>query len=713
MAMRWTSSERFQLRKSELATSAKHWSTSAESPSHFGCLTPSTFVRSAPTSLNELNFRMRSFRMPIPSSRDFSASTLCLTALLTMCITRTTTTSVVAGPSARNSVNSRVDYHLRKHSLYLSGGINKGNIENPSAWGPDNPFYSIPSFIGRFVNDQNPYFSAGDTISFSPTLLVDVRYGLNRINTNNEAGGSGDFDYDQFGIPRSIQAISAAPGVPPVYEFGTLSNSFSLNKRERQTNHNFTVSTTKVSGRWTFKFGTEYRAYLSNYTDPEESFMFRTQGNLTQQFTSANGSPAGGAVTAEVAGNPDASLLTGAGYIYVAPGRSPKPALLQRYVALYSQNDWRATPKLTVNLGLRWDLQPGPTERFNRLSAFDFSQRNPFGTAGAYAFAGTSGYGRNYWDTRYKDFGPRVGLAYAVNDNLVVRAGYGITYLPTNTGYFATPGMYGMGLFSESTDFDLLGPNPAGVVVGSFDQVTRVVTPTGANPGAPSIYGVDAGGNWRFDKLDYRNGMVQQWNLFVERKVGSWLLSSGYAASKGDHLPFARVPLNSLQLVSPSLLDSWRAGYIASNGRNNSATAQVPNPFQPATGPLIPFSGNPGRATISQAEAAFAYPHFGGIQLQRSIGFSNYHAFQVGANRAFTNGLLVNAHYTWSKALDFTQTEAGTAFATTGGYIVGDIDLQDLKRNKKLSFTDVPHRFVASYVYELPLGPGKRFALTN
>ena len=97
---------------------------------------------------------------------------------------------------------------------------------------------------------------------------------------------------------------------------------------------------------------------------------------------------------------------------WVRPGENVTPAFAQKYLALYSQNDWRATQKLTVNLGLRWDLQPGPTERYNRFSSYDFTQMNPFGTLGGIAFPGTNGYSRNLWDTEYHDFGPRLGAAY-------------------------------------------------------------------------------------------------------------------------------------------------------------------------------------------------------------------------------------------------------------------------------------------------------------
>ena len=112
----------------------------------------------------------------------------------------------------KNSVNSRLDYRWGKHSLYGTGGLTKGLIDNPSSWGPDNPFNSRNEFIGRFVTDQNPYGAIGDTFVISPTLVMDVRYGINRIQTNSEAEIFRNFDYDQFGIPKDILAINALPG---------------------------------------------------------------------------------------------------------------------------------------------------------------------------------------------------------------------------------------------------------------------------------------------------------------------------------------------------------------------------------------------------------------------------------------------------------------------------------------------------------------------
>jgi hypothetical protein len=616
----------------------------------------------------------------------------------------------------RDSLNSRLDYRWRNHSLYGTGGFTHGSILSPNSWGPDNPFQSRNEFIGATVTDRNPYGAIGDTVVLSPTLVLDVRYGINRINANNEAQVFPDFDYGSFGIPAAIQAINAVPGAPlefsPGNNLSALNQTNSLHKRERQTNHHLVGSLNKSVGRWNLKVGSEYRVYLSNYTDAEESVQIMTNAGYTRESINASGGGVG-TVTAEQAGWSPASFLLGAGNLYVAPGRGTKPALAQKYFAVYSQNDWRATSKLTLNLGLRYELQFAPTERYDRLSSFEFSGSNPYGGPGAFAFMGTNGVSRHLWETQHGNFGPRAGLAFRVTNSLVIRAGYGVTYLPTNTGYFDGPFAYGQDTFAAFTNSNVYGPSPDGRLAGRYYDVNTVVSPTGADAASPRLYGGTPGP--RFNRLDYKNGMVQQWNLFLQKQVaGTWLISTGYTASRGTHLPFARLPVNSLQHIPDSLLQSWRSSWIAASGRNNPATEQVPNPLQPSGGPLIPFNGSQGNATMARQDTLMQSPLFGGLQMQQSFGYSNYHALQLQAARQYANGLQFNAHYTWSKSLDMTQTEAQTnGFADTGGYQGGLFDLRNYRNNYKVSLTDIPHRFVASWVYELPFGAGKRWASRN
>jgi hypothetical protein len=192
-------------------------------------------------------------------------------------------------------------------------------------------------------------------------------------------------------------------------------------KLEVQSNHSFAGSLTKVRGRWTHKAGTEYRNLLSHYADPEQASVAipsptaHTGGNFNFEYVTANGSVAQQTRINAQRGVSGAALLLGAGLWTIRPGANVLPHFSQKYFAVYSQNDWRPTPNLTLNLGLRWELQPGPTERENRMSAWDFTKANPFGTQGAVAFPGVDGYSRNLWDTEYDNWGraaPRVPVEH-------------------------------------------------------------------------------------------------------------------------------------------------------------------------------------------------------------------------------------------------------------------------------------------------------------
>jgi hypothetical protein len=618
----------------------------------------------------------------------------------------------------RNSVNTRFDWKVTQAwSLYWTGGINRGTIITPRSWSDDNPFYGRGPFIGNQNGDDNPYASLGNTIVLNPSTIVDFRAGLNRINTRNQIDTFEDFDYSRFGIEPELTAVNPVPGAPPEFQPGgnlsPLSQTGSLHKVERQTNWNLVGSLTKIVSRWNLKFGAEYRNYLSNYIDAENSFSVISSRDHTRRLVRADGVGIGAVEPQE--GYQPASILAGAGFLRMPGGRGVRPAFAQKYFALYSQNDWRATGKLTLNLGLRWEVQPGPTDRFNRISAFDSDGTNPFGGEGGWHFAGAGQYPRNAYQTNWRDFGPRVGFAYRLGNQLVVRGGYGITYVPTNTGYFDGPFTYGMDSFDTYLSENVFGANPNGIPAGPFNslnQVNRIIRGTGSDPNPPNIYGVSS---FRFPFRGYRNGRTQQMNLFVERRVGNdWLVSAGWTRSKGDHLAFARLPVNDIQQLPESLLEDWRTTYIARNGTGHPGTDRVPNPLQPDPSNLIPLQRDWGNATVPLVQTLLPYPLFNGVQLQTSRGFSDYHALQVRVQRNLSAGLQLNTHYTWSKSMDATQSEAMTnGFADTGGYVGAGLDLRHFGQNRKLSLTDVPHRFVASYVYELPFGRGKPWNPAN
>ena len=615
----------------------------------------------------------------------------------------------------RHSNNNRVDWRAGKHSIYASGGISYATITTPRPFG-ETPFNGAAGIR----SDDNPYFQIGDSIVLSRSVVVDLRYGLSHIDTKAFTGDKEGFtEFDAFGVPANLQPLMAFPEAAPVVNpngfnggNGGGSNWTALSagtfgtKLEVQSNHSFAGSLTKVRGRWTHKAGTEYRNLLSHYADPEQASVAipsptaHTGGNFNFEYVTANGSVAQQTRINAQRGVNGAALLLGAGLWTIRPGANVLPHFSQKYFAVYSQNDWRPTPNLTLNLGLRWELQPGPTERENRMSAWDFTKANPFGTQGAVAFPGVDGYSRNLWDTEYDNWGPRIGAAYSVDPKTVVRGGFGITYLPSNTGYFSGPTDYGSPNFSGGVSQIPYGTNPRGVVAGRFSDPSPIVNAVGGDPAAPQVYGI---GESRFTR-QFENGRSTQWNVFVERSIGAdWTASAGYTASLSRHLLNRSFPIQNLQSIDPAVLASWRDQYIASNGTINPATQLVPNPFQPATGPLLPFAGVLGAATITRQTTLFPYPLLVPGIVNSSDAQADYHALLLRVSRRLSRGLMLDATYTWSKNLEDTNTGIEDGQGFNAGGTATNWDINNRENNRMLGLSDVPHRLVALFLYEVPL----------
>ena len=624
----------------------------------------------------------------------------------------------------RHSLNDRIDYKRDAHSIYGSGGISYATVTTPRAFGTKG-FNDAPAL----TQDKNPYGQIGDTWVISPTLILDARFGFNRINTETFSGNKSGFtDYAGFGVPANIMPLFAISGAAPIVapnglsggsgggsNWAALSDGTFGNKHERQSSFNANSSITKIHGRWTHKAGVEFRNLLSNYQDLEEasaqipSTFFQSGGNFNFQYVTASGGVASQNTSNNQLGVNGAALLLGAGLWWIRPGANVQPAFSQKYFAAYSQNDWKITNRLTLNLGLRWDLQPGPTERYNRMSGVDLTAKNDFGSQGAIAFPNVGGYSRNLWNTEYTDFGPRLGAAWQANSATVIRGGYGISYLPTNTGYFSGPTDYGTSQFSSGTQQLPYGTNPIGVPAGRFSDPVPLAIAAGANPMAPINYGISEA---KFDRF-LRNGRAQQWNIFVERTFAkSWLTSVGYSASHSDRLENRQFAIDSIQQIPADTLAAWKAQYIASNGVTNPSNVQVPNPFQPKTGPLLGFTGILGGATIPQVNTLYPYPLLAGAGVNQSRAWANYNSLQARLSHAFAAGLHLDMNYTWSKSSDNTDTVEDNQGFNAGG-TAGNLDVTNLKNNYHLGFNDIPHRFVTTFLYQLPFGEGKQLDVHN
>ena len=625
----------------------------------------------------------------------------------------------------RNTGQGRVDYKLsNRQSIYLTGGITNGSVNVPNFLGPNNPFYPDITW-GQTITDDNPYAAIGDTVIFSPTLVLDVRYGINRQQSvEGYAAKSGTFNGAGYDVPANIQALAQDPTSPfdfcPDFHYECLNYTVGQHINEHQTNHSLEGSITKIKNKFTFKFGSEYRVGLLNTANPvHENFEignYYGDQNYTSQYVDANGNGVGSYNTTNVQnGYQGAQWLMGAGTLTASS--SVESALAMKYGAFYEQTVWQATPRLTLNFGLRWELQPGPTERYNQQAAFDVQGKNPFGGPGSYVFSGTNGYGRNLYQTHYNDYGPRIGAAYNINPKAVIRGGFGIAYLPTNSGFgFSSQNNTAFTTHNVNNSSAVFGPNPQGVLIGTFHspQTAIVVPELGSNINNPLQYG---GSNSYLQ--DYRNtydGRLLQWNAILEESLTpTTVFSLGYSASRGDRLPFSNVPINGggangtgatppgFQTIDPGVLSGWRQQYIASNGTNPAFT-QVSNPYYGKG-----FQGGPLSGVTTPAwRLHVPYPVFPDLNLLEQHAHSNYQSMIVDLRHTYSKGFELDANYVWSKEIDDTQNigQSNDAFNNAGeqntGYLL-NINGNGYE-NRHVGFNDVPNRVVITGLVESPFG---------
>ncbi len=327
------------------------------------------------------------------------------------------------------------------------------------------------------------------------------------------------------------------------------------------------------------------------------------------------------------------------------------------YYAGFIQDDWKATPNFTLNIGLRWETNTPRIDVNNRQNSFDTAAINPVSaTPGVVTFAGLNGLGAKVYRSDYNNFGPRFGFAWRPRQdrNLVVRGGYGIYYGPAVPGSnTASAGFQTGGDFSSPDS----GVTPAFQVSDGFPTTTATtldasygaVVPGKAVKFAPTYIGQDRS-----------LGYSQQWNFNVQHELpGNLAVELSYLGNVGHKLPGQNTNINQIR---PELLVA--------------GASQKSRPF----------------------------PQFGNVTLLTPLwGNSNYHGLNVKAEKRFSHGLNFLANYTWSKFIDdiASSFEVG---AVQGAYQ----DFYNRGSDRSLSGNDVRHRLVISSVYELPWGKGRR-----
>ncbi len=605
----------------------------------------------------------------------------------------------------------KIDHRFSDNSL-LSGKYSqeKGNSHGFNCYGNEaDPCTAGPGDFTRHL------FALNETYTFSPTVVMNISYGFTR-GFDFQHGIQGDFDSidpsAQLGLPAYMLVsgfpqfpnIELADYVPPAgANIGT--QTFSI-LRQGQETHHLTGTISLVRGSHELKFGGEGRLHRINFTQP---------GWPAGEF---NFDYNGSSQTRDVGGDPMASFLMGVGSpdgcFDFCPYEVPNAVSTQNFqIGGFVQDNWRASPKLTVNLGLRYDVTTPRTERFDRQNWIDLNATNPLNGGsisytdpltgddvtrpllGAEVFASSND--RKNFGTDWKDIQPRVGFAYEFPHNLVMRGGYGVFFSTTRAGAAGTGPINTYKGYDQLTEWRTVASNQFSPFARLSDPFpgTGPLLPPGNALGALNDVGFGAGGNVKtITQAPYE----QTWTLGFEKELpGRVVVEASYIGKKGTHLYFSGASeLNHL----PISVESLTPDQIA------SLENPVANPFFGIiTDPLSELSSD----EVQGFQLLLPYPQYTSVQGDTfPTASSIYHALQLRAEKSYANGLQFLATYTWAKSID-----NASATDDSVSWLGGSSSLQDPNRpqlERSVSQFDIPHLLQFSYVYDLPIGRGRKFA---
>lgn len=588
------------------------------------------------------------------------------------------TNSRVAGnlvlSSSRKNTTDTFDTRLDHNFTTSSRIMGRVSIQNPRT--------GEPNYFGNEGNPSNPPLiqrrrsgTVQYTNTLSPSMILNLHYGLSHMYGTRVAWSEG-FDITQLGFAqgyRDGQQVRAIP-VTSVSGYAGLGNG--AQNYSTQTSHSFQVSMTKVQGKHTIKGGFEYRAVYNN----------QLQNNLasgTLSFSPAFTQGPNPNQASSTAGNAIATMLLG------YPGGSlriqPATAYRGSYQALFLQEDWRVSARLTLNFGLRWEVNQPRTERFDRISVFDSTLPSPVaGSVPGMDLSGQMLY-RNSDNRRvaspdWNNIGPRFGLAYQLRPKTTIRTGYGIFYgLPPTDASLS--GSYADG-FTANTP-----------IISSIDGITPVVNlanpyPSGVNQPQPaSSLGPDLflGQTVNSLVLSFATPYTQQWNFSIQQGIGqSALIEAAYAGSKGNKLGLPGLNVNSLTAEQMAL------------GTANQRL--VPNPFY---GVITDPTSSLSLPTIQAGQLLRPFPQYTSVIADfPSLGNSQYHSLQLKFEKRFSKGYTVLAAFTAAKSINDASQDMY-------GPVSGIQDPTNLRMERSLDPQDVSKRLVISGVWDVPIGRGR------
>ncbi|MBL8219815.1 MAG: TonB-dependent receptor [Bryobacterales bacterium] len=513
----------------------------------------------------------------------------------------------------------------------------------------------------------------------TPRLLLNFRSSYARYTEGSRGEANRGFDMTKLGIPEKL-----VRQLPYGAWFGRYTFDSYISMGRYPTNNITNTVTahptvTYVRGSRTFRTGLDMRWAQYATQSPGNVLLLGANKGFTQRDYQRADEFSGNSIASWLLGTPSSGSLNYA----------VQPIFLFPYYAPWLQHDWRVTPKLSLNLGIRWDFNIPPAERFNRMNrGFDPDVPNPVNEmidraaypdapkiTGGMRFAGIDGVPRHAADIFGQAIQPRIGIAYALNSKTVLRGGWGRYFLNPNNDYLQTNG------YSQSTPYAFSGDEGRTAV----NQKLSDPFPNGIRVPAGSLRGPLSyvGQGFNFVNSRFEIPHTNQFSFSVQRLLSSRSrLEIAYSANRGQRLQTSR----TFNEDDPDLRD--RCNFML-GGAPTYCDAGLPNPFFN----LEPFADTSWYISrnLSRYQQNRPFPQFGAItELMRNDGRSWYNSLQAtfSIRNKHTN---LNANYTWSKNMEQ----------------LGWLDPLRGVMQKGLTAFDRPHRFVVSAITQLPFGRGR------
>jgi hypothetical protein len=592
-------------------------------------------------------------------------------------------TQAAAASAQSNEYSVRLDHNFSDNNRVNVRWSQKyeSKINSPTYYGASNPG-------GPGVTAPNNRYSinAGYTHVFNPTFDVSLNFGVNR-HVEQSTTQSFGYKASELGLPGFIDSI--APSFPQIQpqSYAYLGAPVNLdNYVVPQTIWTSSADFTKIKGRHTLGFG---------FMDVWARIDGGHYANTTLQFQTTSTAGPNPQLETTGTGNGFASFLLGVGSGTDQTGYNQFPATDKHLLGWYLQDSWKTTRKLTLNLGLRYEIQTAPTERHNAQQYFDFSAVNPISTAIGFNVPGqlvfNTNNDRGVYNTSYKNFAPRIGAAYQLRDKVVLRGGYGVFFVPNYYGNGPNIG------YSQATPWVTTlngGLNPSSTLSGNSTVGLPSAFPNGQVPVTGNSLGgltdVGFGLNPVTDPVRH-SPYVQQWMAGVQ-----------YSFTSNDMLDISYVGNHGVHVLSQYL--EWNELPVSDLALGNQLNQMVPNPFY---GHITSSGCGLDQPTVVEGQLLRKYPEYCSVtEAQPSVGGSTYNALQATYTHRWHSSLELNVSYTYSKFMDDVQGASGWAFPGSGSSVRNSYNLA---AERSVDASDLTHSLVINYNYELPFGKGKQF----